>query len=211
MNSASVSGRVVRTWNVAGDTFYRVITQRRPGMLPNPDGKNFDALTVRFPNALGHAPIWTEGTEVEVVGYIQQMDVETPLTRLVDQRRVKGLGRNERAALTEKVGDLVLAESRVEVVAERWHVVRVPTAEEREQRAQRGQQRGQQRGAQRGGGGEQRGEQRASRREAASAPVAAPAEKTVTAPAAEPAAAPAKPRRAKAAAVEAVEAVPAGE
>ncbi len=126
MNSAAISGRVVRTWNVSGDTFYRVIAQRRPGMLPNPDGKNFDALTVRFPNALGHAPIWEPGTDVEVVGYIQQMDTETDLARLVEQRRVKGLSRTERAALAEKVGGLSIAESRIEVVAERWNIIRMP-------------------------------------------------------------------------------------
>lgn len=69
------------------------------------------------------------------------MDTETALTRLLDQRRVKGLARGEQAALAEKLDGLQLTESRVEVVAERWNMIRLPSVKDDAARAQ-GRQRG---------------------------------------------------------------------
>ena len=54
MNTIALSGTVVRR-RVTPDktTVYRVLIPRQPGMLPNPDGKNFDAIDVCFPQAVG--------------------------------------------------------------------------------------------------------------------------------------------------------------
>lgn len=118
MNNISLSGTVVRR-RVSPDqtTVYRVLIPRQPGMLPNPDGKNFDAVDVCFPQAVGRAPSWKQGDYVEVAGFLQQRDTKENLVHLV--RRTEGLSETERNELTVYAGGFV-RQAKVEVVAQRW-------------------------------------------------------------------------------------------
>ena len=119
MNTIALSGTVVRR-RVTPDqtTVYRVLIPRQPGMLPNPDGKNFDAIDVCFPQAVGRAPSWNRGDYVEVAGFLQQRDTRESLGHLL--RRAEGLTdtqRNELAATAEGH----VPQPKVEIVAQRWH------------------------------------------------------------------------------------------
>ena len=86
-------------------------------MLPNPDGKNFDAIDVCFPQAVGRAPSWNQGDYVDVAGFLQQRDTRENLVHLV--RRAEGLGDAECNELTAYAGDFV-QQAKVEVVAQQW-------------------------------------------------------------------------------------------
>ena len=118
MNNISLSGTVVRR-RVSPDqtTVYRVLIPRQPGMLPNPDGKNFDAIDVCFPQAVGRAPSWSQGDQVEVAGFLQQRDTRENLVHLV--RRAEGVGDAERNELAANAQGYV-QQAKVEVVATQW-------------------------------------------------------------------------------------------
>lgn len=118
MNNLSISGVVVRR-RMAPDqtTVFRVLIPRQPGMLPNPDGKNFDAVDVCFPQAVGRAPSWNQGDYVEVAGFLQQRDSRENLTHLL--RRAEGLSETERNELTAHLSGFV-QQAKVEVVATQW-------------------------------------------------------------------------------------------
>ncbi|MBN2006296.1 MAG: hypothetical protein JXA21_23280 [Anaerolineae bacterium] len=118
MNNLSLSGVVVRR-RVSPDqtTVYRVLIPRQPGMLPNPDGKNFDAIDVCFPQAVGRAPSWSQGDYVEVAGFLQQRDTRETLEHLI--RRAGGLTTTERNELAVYAGGYV-QQAKVEVVAQQW-------------------------------------------------------------------------------------------
>jgi len=118
MNNISLSGTVVRR-RVSPDqtTVYRVLIPRQPGMLPNPDGKNFDAIDVCFPQAVGNAPSWRQGDQVEVTGFLQQRDTRENLVHLL--RRAEGLGDAERNELAANAQGFV-QQAKVEVVATQW-------------------------------------------------------------------------------------------
>ena len=118
MNNISLSGTVVRR-RVSPDqtTVYRVLIPRQPGMLPNPDGKNFDAIDVCFPQAVGRAPSWQQGDQVEVAGFLQQRDTRENLVHLL--RRAEGLGDAERNELAANAEGFV-QQAKVEVVATQW-------------------------------------------------------------------------------------------
>jgi len=121
MNNISLSGTVVRR-RVSPDqtTVYRVLIPRQPGMLPNPDGKNFDAIDVCFPQAVGRAPSWQQGDQVEVTGFLQQRDTRENLVHLL--RRAEGLGDAERNELAANAQGFV-QQAKVEVVATQWRFV----------------------------------------------------------------------------------------
>jgi hypothetical protein len=116
MNTVTLTATVVSQWRVRGDKdqYYRVAVQRQPGQLPNPDGKDFDAINIRFPLALGKAPQWRKGDLVEVTGFLQQRDVEESLKALL--RRTRGLSKQERQALMGQVDGAFLPRAVYEVV-----------------------------------------------------------------------------------------------
>ncbi len=118
MNNISLSGVVVRR-RVSPDqtTVYRMLIPRQPGMLPNPDGKNFDAIDVCFPQAVGRAPAWQPGDQVEVAGFLQQRDTRESLVHLL--RRAEGWSAGEHPALP-KAGTGFVQQAKVEVVATQW-------------------------------------------------------------------------------------------
>ncbi len=118
MNNISLSGVIVRR-RVSPDqtTVYRLLIPRQPGMLPNPDGKNFDAIDVCFPQAVGRAPAWNQGDQVEVAGFLQQRDTRENLAHLL--RRAEGLDAAARNELVANAEGFV-QQAKVEVVATRW-------------------------------------------------------------------------------------------
>ena len=119
MNAISLSGVVVRR-RVTPDqtTVFRVLIPRQPGMLPNPDGKNFDAVDVCIPQAVGRAPTWNQGDYVEVTGFLQQRDSRENLAHLV--RRAEGLSDTEKHDLADRGARGQVQQAKVEVVATQW-------------------------------------------------------------------------------------------
>lgn len=119
MNNISLSGVVVRR-RVTPDqtTVFRVLIPRQPGMLPNPDGKNFDAVDVCVPQAVGRPPSWNQGDYVEVTGFLQQRDARENLAHLA--RRAEGLTETEKNEIAVRLSVGQVSQSKVEVVAIQW-------------------------------------------------------------------------------------------
>ncbi len=119
MNNISLSGVVVRR-RITPDhtTVFRVLIPRQPGMLPNPDGKNFDAIDVCIPQAVGRAPSWSKGDYVEVTGFLQQRDTRENLAHVV--RRAEGLTEGEQNDLAGHATRGQVQQPKVEVVATQW-------------------------------------------------------------------------------------------
>jgi hypothetical protein len=106
-NLAQGVGVVVRR-RVTPDqtTVFRVLIPRQPGMLPNPDGKNFDAIDVCIPQAVGQPPSWNQGDYVEVTGFLQQ--------------QAEALTETEKNDLAVRLAVGQVSQSKVEVVATQW-------------------------------------------------------------------------------------------
>jgi hypothetical protein len=118
-----MTGTVVARWRVRGmgDQFYRIAVQRVPGQPQNPDGKNFDAINVRFPLVLGRAPQWSKGDLVEVTGFLQQRDVEERLADLV--KRAKRLSSEAGKEILGQLNGAFLQRAVYEVVATHGAVI----------------------------------------------------------------------------------------
>jgi hypothetical protein len=99
-------------------TVFRVLIFRQPGMLPNPDGKNFDAIDVCIPQAVGRRSTWKQGDYVEVTGFFQQRDARENLAHLAC--RAKDLTQTEKNDLTLRLSAGQVSQSKVEVVATQW-------------------------------------------------------------------------------------------
>lgn len=89
MNDVIVTGVVVSKWQYSGDTFMRLVSRRRRKDPPNPDGKDFDAFTLRFNYFLRRAEdqqLPTKGDVIRVTGFLQQRDDRQSLASLLRHR-----------------------------------------------------------------------------------------------------------------------------
>lgn len=89
MNEVTVTGVVVSRWKYNGDVFMRLVSRRRRGDPPNPDGKDFDAFTLRFNYFLRRAQdtqLPQKGKVIRVRGFLQQRDDQESLARLLKYR-----------------------------------------------------------------------------------------------------------------------------
>ena len=85
-NNVVVEGTVVGRWTLDGDTCYRLAVRRVRGMPGNPDGKNFDAITVRLNYFLAQqAGEFPRGSLVRVQGLLQQRDTQETLQRALER------------------------------------------------------------------------------------------------------------------------------
>jgi hypothetical protein len=125
MNDVTATGVVVSSWQYDGDTFLRLISHRGRGDPPNPDGKNFDAFTLRFNFFLrqqSEEPLPQRGDKVRVHGLLQQRDVEETLESLLKHQLQAGvrLSRQERKALVETGNGVRFRQSVTEVLVLGW-------------------------------------------------------------------------------------------
>lgn len=127
-NHVVVEGTVVGRWTLDGDTCYRLAVRRVRGVPANPDGKNFDAITVRLNYFLAQqAGEFPRGSLVRVQGLLQQRDTQETL-----QRALERLIANDeiKAALLARFDDeptrLRISRSEIEVVVFGWEIVRPP-------------------------------------------------------------------------------------
>ena len=127
-NSVVVEGTVVGRWTLDGDTCYRLAVRRVRGVPSNPDGKNFDAITVRLNYFLAQqAGEFPRGSLVRVQGLLQQRDTQETL-----QRALERLIANDeiKAAILARFDDeptrLRISRSEIEVVVFGWEIVRPP-------------------------------------------------------------------------------------
>ena len=127
MNEGTVTGIVVGKWNFDGDTFMRLISRRRRGDPPNPDGKNFDAFTLRFNYFLVEAlteDLPQKGDVIRVRGYLQQTDDQVSMQELVKHNlaTIKSAGVTV-SDLRQRLPQVVFKRSRMEVVALAWETL----------------------------------------------------------------------------------------
>jgi hypothetical protein len=125
MNDVTATGVVVSSWQYDGDTFLRLISHRGRGDPPNPDGKNFDAFTLRFNFFLqqqSEEPLPQRGDKVRVHGLLQQRDVEETLESLLKHQLQAGvrLSQQERKALVETGNGVRFRQSVTEVLVLGW-------------------------------------------------------------------------------------------
>ncbi len=128
MNDVTATGVVVSRWQYDGDTFLRLISHRGRGDPPNPDGKNFDAFTLRFNFFLqrqSEQPLPKRGDKVRVRGLLQQRDVEETLETLLKHQLQEGvrLTKQERKALVETGNGVRFRQSVTEVLVLGWELL----------------------------------------------------------------------------------------
>lgn len=127
-NQVIVEGTVVGRWTLDGDTCYRLAVRRGRGVPANPDGKNFDAITVRLNYFLAQqAGEFQRGSTVRVQGLLQQRDAQESLQRVVE--RLIADDATKAAFLARFDGDLLrlrLSRSEIEVVVFGWDLVSPP-------------------------------------------------------------------------------------
>ncbi|WP_322798306.1 hypothetical protein [Thermoflexus sp.] len=120
MNEVSLSGRVMKVWDIAGDRFARVSVPRDPERLPKLDGDRFDYITVRWVGGRDREIPVRKGQDIEVSGYLQSRDYRETLADFVDgdERILEAL----KAAGIDP--DRIAANrATTEVVAERWRIL----------------------------------------------------------------------------------------
>jgi len=127
-NSVVVEGTVVGRWTLDGDTCYRLAVRRVRGVPGNPDGKNFDAITVRLNYFLAQqAGEFPRGSLVRVQGLLQQRDTQETLQRALE--RLIADDNVKKTLLDRFDGELTrlrLSRSEIEVVVFGWEIVRPP-------------------------------------------------------------------------------------
>jgi len=127
-NNVVVEGTVVGRWTLDGDTCYRLAVRRVRGMPGNPDGKNFDAITVRLNYFLAQqAGEFPRGSLVRVQGLLQQRDTQETLQRALE--RLIADDEAKKAFMDRFDGELTrlrLSRSEIEVVVFEWEIVRPP-------------------------------------------------------------------------------------
>ncbi len=96
---------------------------RRPGMPGNPDGKNFDAVSVRFNYFLARrADLPKKGDYIRVQGLIQQRDTEETLKRALERIANPDEGAVKKALET------------LEVVVLSWEIAEKPERRQKRKR-----------------------------------------------------------------------------
>jgi hypothetical protein len=127
-NHVVVEGTVVGRWTLDGDTCYRLAVRRVRGVPGNPDGKNFDAITVRLNYFLAQqAGEFPRGSLVRVQGLLQQRDAQETLQRALERLIADDNVKN--TLLDRFDGELTrlrLSRSEIEVVVFGWEIVRPP-------------------------------------------------------------------------------------
>ncbi len=143
-NAVVLEGAVVGQWNLNGDTCLRLAVPRRPGMPGNPDGKNFDAVSVRFNYFLARqADLPKKGDYIRVQGLIQQRDTEETLKRALERITNPDEGAVKKALeALEGVADHIRLQRReTEVVVLSWEIAEKPERRERKRGGQRQEDR----------------------------------------------------------------------
>jgi len=133
VNYVVVEGVVVGRWTLDGDTCYRIAVHRPRGIPSNPDGKNFDAITVRLNYFLAQqAGEFPRGSIMRVQGLLQQRDTQETLQRALE--RLVAENEVKKAIIDRFDGELAklrLNRSEIEVVAFSWEMVRPPRQKEK--------------------------------------------------------------------------------
>lgn len=120
MNEVSLTGRIMKVWDIGGDRFARISVPRDPQRLPKLDGDRFDYITVRWIGGRDMKIPVKPGQDISVHGYLQSRDYKESLAKFVDgdSQILEAL----RAAGIDP-GRVNASRTTTEVIVERWQVL----------------------------------------------------------------------------------------